>query len=747
MTAAATSLTVSSAPFSYEDVAPLDWFQWRCLLWDRFTQALDAEANPSGDAWEALSLQVNGECRESQPCSAAGYERAFRAVREKLPHLNSGLETWTRSLYRQVPRLLGGQPPFMNLGFTDDTMSNLVLEPADELFRLNIQLYERALGGRSLAGLSVLESGCGGGGGLSYLARYHRPASLAGIDLAPAETEGHQGWVVETGDASQLPFLDGQFDLAISIESTGHYERPLQFFCEAARVLKPGGMLCLADLRPSGSLWGDGRDLAALRHELGQAGFEIVEESDLSDGVVASIRAQDDGRRRFLDALALPATSRAHFDEIMLMPGSRNFDFLVSGDLRYVSLICRKSAAAARQAPVPHPWLEQLRETEPVHSDAAWGGWIVSGYADVSPLLFDARLSLEGAAQMMFQHLEPALRARLKPLELHVSKWLGVLDPGNHKRLRTILAKGFAPDVVTATRAVVRDIAGRLLDRMESGESIDLIDSYASPLPAMAIAAILGVPLPDAGRVVEWSKALTRFVGEGFQNPDAMLAGQTAVVEMTAYLESVVSRYGSSIHPEDTTLIARLLRAHHEDGITDMDEILANCVLLLFAGHETTTLAISNTALLLLRDRKWLVRVQEDGATLKASIEESLRCLSPVQMVRRQAVADFELRGRQVQKGEMVWLAIGAANRDPNQFPDAGCFVPGRKPSRNLAFGAGPHYCLGAALSLMETEVALSELIDRFPAIRLSSMAEPEWLPNPTAATLRSLPVMLRPKD
>ena len=586
-----------------------------------------------------------------------------------------------------------------------------------------------------------------GRGGLRYLAHYHRPANLAGIDLAPAEKEGQKGWVVETGDASQLPFLDESFDIAISVESTGHYERPLEFFCEAARVLKPGGMLCLADLRPAGSLWGDGRDLDALRNELGEAGFEIVEESDLSNGVVASIRAQDDGRRQFLEALALGATSRAHFDEIMLMPGSRNFDFLVSGDLRYVSLICRKSAEAPRQAPFPHPWLEQLRENDPVHSDAAWGGWIVSSYADVSPLLVDTRLSLEGAAQMMFQHLEPALRARLKPLESHVSKWLGVLDPGNHKRLRTIVAKGFAPDVVAATRSLIHDIAGRLLNQMATGESIDLIKMYAGPLPAIAIAAILGVPLPDADRVLEWSKALTRFVGEGFQNPDAMLAGQTAVVEMTTYLESVVRRYGTDIHPEDKTLMARLLRAHYEDGITDMDEILANCVLLLFAGHETTTLAISNAALLLLRDRKWLIRARKDRATLKEAIEESLRCLSPVQMVRRQAVEDLELRGRQVQKGQMVWLAIGAANRDPNQFPDAGCFVPGRKPSRNLAFGAGPHYCLGAALSLMETEVALSELINRFPGIRLSSAATQDWLPNPTAATLQSLPVMLRPKD
>src|SRR3954464_11409382 len=99
-------------------------------------------------------------------------------------------------------------------------------------------------------------------------------------------------------------------------------------------------------------------------------------------------------------------------------------------------------------APVPHPWLEDLRESDPVHFDPAWGGWIVSSYADVLALLSDSRLSLEGGAQAMFERLEPELRARLLPLEAHVSKWLGVLDPANHRRLRTILAKGFAPDVL-----------------------------------------------------------------------------------------------------------------------------------------------------------------------------------------------------------------------------------------------------------------------------------------------------------
>jgi cytochrome P450 len=394
--------------------------------------------------------------------------------------------------------------------------------------------------------------------------------------------------------------------------------------------------------------------------------------------------------------------------------------------------------------PFPHAWLERLRDSDPVHHDPAWGGWIVSSYADVSTLLSDSRLSLEGGAQAMFERLDPSVRKRLMPLERHVSKWLGVLDPVNHRRLRTILAKAFAPDVISATQSLVRRMAATLLDAIDQPASADFLEAFARPLPAMVIARILGTPEADSGLVLEWSTALTRFVGEGFQNADAMFEGQKAVLDMTGYLKGVVRRYGTAIDPADATLIARLLRAHYDDGITQMDEILANCVLLLFAGHETTTLAISNTLLLLLADRQSLERYTAGRAALNAAIEESFRCLSPVQMVRRQAVADFSLRGHHIAKGEMVWLAIGAANRDPLQYPDAASFVPGRKIARNLAFGAGPHFCLGAALSSMETEIALAECLRRFPQMSLSSAQPIEWHPNPTACALRSLPVSPR---
>jgi SAM-dependent methyltransferase len=336
-----------SAPFSYAEIAPLDWFQWRSLLWDYFPQASNAE---SASDWNAVANLVNASCPSSPPCWAADYERALRAVSHTVPAASSGMEIWTRSLYQQVPRLVGQQPPFMNLGYADESPSRIALEAADEPFRLNIQLYERAIGGRPLHGLAVLESGCGGGGGIRYLGNYHAPAHLAAVDLvrenvvASRALNAGSRWTFETADAARLPFSGDSFDAVISIESSGHYGDPRQFFREAARVLRAGGSLYLADLRPTGSLWGHGRNLAALRRDLQQACLHIVEESDLSEGVLLSIRRQEPSRRQFLDALALDPGTRAHFDEIMLMRGSRNCDFLAAGDLRYVSIVCKKPA-------------------------------------------------------------------------------------------------------------------------------------------------------------------------------------------------------------------------------------------------------------------------------------------------------------------------------------------------------------------------------------------------------------------
>jgi cytochrome P450 len=217
---------------------------------------------------------------------------------------------------------------------------------------------------------------------------------------------------------------------------------------------------------------------------------------------------------------------------------------------------------------------------------------------------------------------------------------------------------------------------------------------------------------------------------------------QDTFVEMTAFMREIVARYDDGIPHEDTTIMAGLLRAHRESKTSTLDEMLANCVLLLFAGHETTTLLIANTALALLENPRQREAAAQSPAGIAAAVTETLRYYSPVQMVRRQAAEDIAIRGTDIRRGEMVWLSIGAANRDPRQFRDAGMFDLHREESRNLAFGAGPHYCLGASLSVMEAEVALSRLFLAFPDIQLDRSKPCAWLPNPTARGLSALPAV-----
>lgn len=379
---------------------------------------------------------------------------------------------------------------------------------------------------------------------------------------------------------------------------------------------------------------------------------------------------------------------------------------------------------------------EALRESDPVHASKEFGGWILSRYEHVAPGLRDPRLSLQGGVSAMFAQLPDGLRKEVSELERHVSLWLGALDPANHRRLRSIMVRGFTPDVVERTRALTAETADRLLDAAEKKGSMDAMAEFAHPLPATVIASMLGTPGEDCGRWLQWSRSLTEFVAYGFQQPEVMLQTQRTIVEMTEFLRDAVARYGDEIPDEDPTILAGLLRAHRESKIATLDEILANCVLLLFAGHETTTLLIANTVLALLESSGG------GNRDVGAAVQETLRFYSPVQMVRRQAMEDLTVEGTRIRQGEMVWLAIGPANRDPRQFADAGSFRPERKDNRHVAFGAGPHYCLGASLSVMEAEVAVGRLSAKFPGLRLDREKRFEWVANPTARALTALPVV-----
>ncbi len=332
-----------AAALSYDLVAPLDWFQLRCLLWEALPEALAAPAAPN---WMSVATAVNGGCPASSPISARQCEALAGRLTAALPEgqsllsdASSGPRAWNHLLYGIVHDRLGS-PVFMNLGYADPGLGGLELLPDDEPNRLFIQLYERTVGTVSLRGRDVLEVGCGAGGGAMYLWRYHEPRTLQGIDLVEANIAASRrlardaGPTFSRGVAEKIDRPDASVDVLINIESSFTYAFA-QFLQECHRVLRPGGHVLIADHRPVDEEWGRGRSIREFRDLLHGSRLRVLRDEDITGGVVAASLALAELKQQILPAAALSAQDEMHFREILHCSGSRNHERLVSHRWQY----------------------------------------------------------------------------------------------------------------------------------------------------------------------------------------------------------------------------------------------------------------------------------------------------------------------------------------------------------------------------------------------------------------------------
>lgn len=382
----------------------------------------------------------------------------------------------------------------------------------------------------------------------------------------------------------------------------------------------------------------------------------------------------------------------------------------------------------------PYPHYREVRDGPGFYRSAVWRGVVLMRYADVSAALQDERLSLGSGVAAMFDGLSAASRQEMQPLIRHVSRWLGALDTREHSRLQSVLSHAFSSRYIESLRPDIQRITDELIDSVLGEGQMELVSSLASPLPALTIALLMGTPIEDRERFRSWSTDITAFLGFGLRDVDTIRKAQASVLEMTEYLRGFLSQ-------DDTPkgLLGRLVEAQKE-GRVDEEELLANCVLLLFAGHETTSMLISNGVLALLKNPRQCLQLRSEPSLMTTAVNELLRYDPPLQMIRRVAVRDARIGGVEIAKGEFVWLMIGAANHDPLRFENPECLDLERRGNAHLSFGAGRHYCLGAALSKVEAEVAIGTLLRDFPNLRLSA-SPPEWSDNPTTRGLRSLEI------
>ncbi len=363
----------------------------------------------------------------------------------------------------------------------------------------------------------------------------------------------------------------------------------------------------------------------------------------------------------------------------------------------------------------PYPAYAALRAQDPVHRSLALQVWVVTSYAEAEAVLRDAA-TYSSDLGVATSPLALALNHQRAASPLgHVMTVLNS-DPPTHTRLRGLVNRAFTPRTVEALRGRIEAVTAELLDAAPEGGPFDLMTALAQPLPVIVIAELLGIPAGDRARFKAWSDEIAATT-RPMAGQAAIDGARRATTELIAYLEPVIARLRAE-PGED--LLSALVQAEDAGDRLSHEELLAFAILLLVAGNETTTNLLGNGVLALLRAPEQLAAVRGDASLLPRAIEELLRFDSPVQTLIRFARQPSQLGGHEIKPGESVLVTIGGANRDPRRFADPERLDVTAERERHLAFGLGPHFCLGAPLARLEAEVALSAVLARYPDLHLA---------------------------
>ncbi len=363
----------------------------------------------------------------------------------------------------------------------------------------------------------------------------------------------------------------------------------------------------------------------------------------------------------------------------------------------------------------PYPLYHRLRSEDPVHWDPFLHTWVVTRYEDVMTVLRACSAERTPTPQQL---TALGMEAFAPIAEVMVRQML-YLDPPEHTRMRMLAAKEFTGRRVELLRDHIGDIVHRLLDAVQERGTMDVVADFALPLPAIVSSEMLGLPTEDWPQLTRWTRSFAELLGNFQHNPVRAATVQKTVHDMTAYFRHTLRARSSApdglLHALKTAMDGEV----DGDRFTE-DEIIANTIITMVGGLETTTNLIANGMLALLQhDDQWQ-RLLAEPALIQPAIEEFLRFESPIQHTARVAPDDDELGGKRIRKGQAIIAVIAAANRDPERFRDPDRLDIGRPDNRHLAFGAGAHHCFGAPLARLEAQIAFSALVERMRRMRLA---------------------------
>lgn len=371
----------------------------------------------------------------------------------------------------------------------------------------------------------------------------------------------------------------------------------------------------------------------------------------------------------------------------------------------------------------PYPLYRRLREEDPVHWDPYLHAWVVTRYTDVVAVLHHYRAGRTPSPE----RLEALGMGELAPIAALMVRQMLFLDPPEHGRVRRLASAAFTPRRVAVLREHIREIAEGLVDRLAGGERFEVMQGLANPLPAIVTAEMLGVPTADHELLKSWSQDFAEMLGNFQHNPGRVKNVLRTVEDMVAYFRAAVISEASK--PTEG-LISALTTAEVDGDRFSEEEIVANVIVTMVGGQETTTNLIGNGLLTLLRHPDQLERLRSDPDLLESAVEELLRYESPSQHTARLAPAGAVIGDKEIPEGDAVIAVMGAGNRDPERFRDPDRLDLGRQNNRHLAFGWAGHFCFGAPLARIEGQIAFETMLSKFSKLSLVPGQDIRWRPN-----------------
>lgn len=381
----------------------------------------------------------------------------------------------------------------------------------------------------------------------------------------------------------------------------------------------------------------------------------------------------------------------------------------------------------------PYPFYKRLREAAPVMWDPFMHTWVVTRYDDVMTVLHNFSADRTPDPKKM----EALGLPSLGPVADVMAKQMLFLDAPAHTRLRKLCMSAFTPRRVEAMEDTVRAIAHRLIDEKLPQGEMDVIADFAEPFPAIVTAGLLGVPLEDHRQLKAWSATFAEMLGNFQHNPDRIRDVLACVANMGDYFRRAIREQESKPHDG---LIRSLMDAEVDGQRLSEDEVIANTIVTMVGGQETTTNLIGSGLLTLISQPDQLARLRDNPEIIGAAVEELLRFETPSQHTARIVKEDTLLGGKLLRKGEAVMAVMAAGNRDPERFTDPDVLDLTRTDNRHLAFGWAAHFCFGAALARMEARIAFGALLSRLDDIRVTS-PRLEWRTNSGLRGLKALPI------